>query len=156
MIAKACDALSDGSAKTITEAADIAGCHRVYLSKSLRRAHVRQYLLEKANLGLLAAAPAAAKIKVELMHGAKSEVVKSDCATEVLALAGIQVARAPAAVAAVQVNVGCAGYVLTGDDDMPGELPPGPGYVIDLRGASRRSQQEAEPAEAPTVDAEEP
>jgi hypothetical protein len=83
-VKRACDLLERGEAKTITDAAAMAGISREYLSRSLGKGHIQGYLNSRARrrlaLGVLRAA--ATKVERDSLH------VRNQASSDVLALAG--------------------------------------------------------------------
>lgn len=110
-VREACELLADGTAKTITGAAEQVGLTREHLSKQLKKEHVQTYLTREAKRRVSSAVLRAANVKVDLLE-AESERVRSDVASELLAIQGI---KAPSDKGGVSVNVNVQ-----------------PGYVIDL------------------------
>jgi hypothetical protein len=109
----AIDALLDGSAKNLTQAAQRAGCSREYLSRFLsRRPDAVAFMQQRAARTLGVASTVAAARMASLIH-AESEHVSYRAAEHVLGVSGIKPARDP------QVNVNIVQSV---------------GYCIDLRG----------------------
>jgi hypothetical protein len=109
----ACDALVNGYAKTITEAAEKAGISREYLSRRLGESHIAEHLRQKAHRVVSVAAGRAAATKVELLD-CESLHVRSDASTFVLGVAGIKPTPDPN----INLNIELkAGYVIDLRDD---------------------------------------
>lgn len=86
-VKRACDLLERGEAKTITDAAAMAGISREYLSRSLGKGHIQGYLNSRARRRLALGVLRAAATKVELLD-CDSLHVRNQASSDVLALAG--------------------------------------------------------------------
>jgi hypothetical protein len=112
-IRAAIDSLVNGEAKTVTDAAVIAGLSREHLSRELGKPHIAARLKNKTLRNLAISAARAGAVKTELM-ASPNEMVKDRASTFILGLAGIQ----PAASPSVHVNIEMkAGYVIDLSDD---------------------------------------
>jgi hypothetical protein len=107
-------ALNSGAAKTITDAAALAGISRPYLSRSMGLPHVAEYARAMSARTIALASGRAAAVKVDLLD-CESSHVRNDASTFVLGVAGIQ---------PVQTNVNL---------NFNGEMPRA-GWVLDIRG----------------------
>jgi hypothetical protein len=116
----AVDALTSGTAKTVTEAAEKAGISREYLSRRLSEPHIAEYLRQKAARVVAIAAGRASGRLVELLD-ADSEHVSFDATKHTLGIAGIK----PVADPNVNLNFefNAAGYVIDLRDD-PIDISP--------------------------------
>jgi len=102
-----------GECKTVTDAAAKANCTREYLSRSLSRPDIAEYLRNKAGRTIAIAAARAAAVKVDLLD-CDSSHVRNDASSFVLETAGIRPARDP------QVNLNLsvsAGYIIDLSND---------------------------------------
>lgn len=88
-IRAAIDALVQGEAANITEAAKIAGLSREHLSRQLSRPHIAELLNNKVKRHLAINAAKAGVTKVQLLDSA-NEMVRDRASTFVLGLAGIK------------------------------------------------------------------
>jgi hypothetical protein len=118
----ACDALVNGYAKTLTEAAERVGITREYLSRRLGEPHIVEHLRQRAHRVVSIAAGRAAATKVELLD-CDSLHVRSDASTFVLGVAGIKPTPDPN----ISLNIGSAraGYVIIlGEERVTPPLEP--------------------------------
>jgi hypothetical protein len=111
-VKKVVNLLESGQAKTITEAATIVGVSREFISRSLGKVHVTDWLHARAKKKLSMAVVRAATVKVALLDSA-SDHVRNDASSEILQLADIR--PTPNSSPLVNVNVS-------------------PGYIINLSG----------------------
>src|ERR1700722_6320160 len=88
-IKAACDAIISGQAKTVTDAAALAGISREYLSRQLGEPHVQEHLRQKAARNV-AIASGRASARIGELIDAGSEHVSFDASKHVLAIAGIK------------------------------------------------------------------
>lgn len=119
LVRKACELLSSGTCKTISDTARHLGCSREHLSNSLTKPHVKAYLARNATWKTLLAVERAAQVKIDLLDTA-SAAVRSDVASEILALNGIAPPKRNDVVQVTLANVS-PGYVIK--LDAPGEEP---------------------------------
>lgn len=114
-------AMVAGEVRTVTQAAEKVGCTREYLSRSLSRPDIAEYLRNKAGRTIAVAAARAAAVKVDLLD-CESSHVRNDASTFVLETAGIRPARDP------QVNFNLsvsAGFVIDlSEPDDPINITP--------------------------------
>ena len=107
-IKRACAALVDGEAQTLTQAAAIAKIRREQVSIALNKPHVVAYLKERACRALAIASGRAAAVKVGLLES-PSEHVRNDASTFILGVNGMR----PNADTQVNVSIDIkAGYVI--------------------------------------------
>jgi hypothetical protein len=119
LVRDACDLILCGEVKTIQGAAERLNCSREHLSRSLAKDHVQIYLQREAKRKVSAAVARAAVVKTDLLE-AMSEHVRSQVASEILAIGGIQAPKEPTT---TNVNVGVSvGYVI-GLDSAPSASP---------------------------------
>ena len=112
-VKEAIAAMVSGECKTVTDAAAKANCTREYLSRSLSRPDIAEYLRNKAGRTIAIAAARAAAVKVDLLD-CDSSHVRNDASSFVLETAGIRPARDP------QVNLNLsvsAGYIIDLSND---------------------------------------
>jgi hypothetical protein len=95
-IRAAIDAMVAGEAKTITEAAAVAGCSREHLSRELGKPHVNELLRGKVLRNLALASARAGDTKVKLLDS-PNELVRDRASSFILGLAGISPEAAPTA-----------------------------------------------------------
>ena len=95
-IRAAIDAMVAGDAKTVTEAAVVAGCSREHLSRELGKPHVNEPLRSKVLRNLALASARAGDTKVKLLDS-PNELVRDRASSFVLGLAGISPEAAPTA-----------------------------------------------------------
>jgi hypothetical protein len=115
----ACDALTSGDVKSLTDAAEKAGLSREYLSRQLSVPHIAKYLRQKAARVVAIAAGRASGRLVELLD-ADSEHVSFDATKHTLGIAGIK----PVEHSRLDVNITAfAGYVIDLRDD-PIDITP--------------------------------
>lgn len=105
---KALDLLASVEGIEKQAAAHEAGITPEHLSRSLNKDHVQAYLTRKAKRHLTLAVLRASNVKVDLL-AAESERVRSDVASEVLALQGIKPVEDKRA--SVNINI-TPGYVI--------------------------------------------
>ena len=92
----AIDAMVAGEAKTVTDAAKVAGLSREHLSRELGKPHIAEALRNKVLRNLAISAARAGAVKSELLDS-PNEMVRDRASTFVLGLAGITTESAPAA-----------------------------------------------------------
>jgi hypothetical protein len=115
----ACEALTSGDAKSVTDAAEKAGISREYLSRRLSEPHVTEFLRQKAARTVAIAAGRASGRLVELIDS-ESEHVSFDATKHTLAIAAIK----PAAEPNISLNIEMrAGYVID-LSDKPRDVTP--------------------------------
>jgi hypothetical protein len=85
----ACEAITSGEVKTITDAAAKAGVTREYLSRELSKPHIAEFLRQKA-ARVVAIAAGRASARVTELVDAASEHVSFDASKHVLGIAGIK------------------------------------------------------------------
>jgi hypothetical protein len=111
-VRRAAELLESGEAKSVAEAARQLECSRGYLSRHLNRPDVLAKLKSEARLEIAHSLTRAVRTKISMLDSA-SDHVKSEAASEIMALNGIQAPRAPTM--AVQVNnfgADSPGYVI--------------------------------------------
>ena len=112
----AIDLLASGEARHVQAAADALRCDRGWLATQLKKSHVRDYAIGIARGELSGALTRAARVKVELLSSDETPAkVRSEIASEILALEGITASKRDTA---VNVNVQ-AGYIVRLDDGAP-------------------------------------
>jgi hypothetical protein len=122
----AIDALLNGSATNLTQAAKVAGCSREYLSRFLsKRPDAVTYMQQRAARVLGVASTVAAARMASLIH-AESEHVSFRAAEHVLGVSGIAPANQPQVSLSVELR---AGYVI--DLSEPGQPMKVVGGVVD-------------------------
>jgi len=84
----AIDAMVAGDAKTITDAAALAGISREHLSRELSKPHVTEHLRQKIHRGLAVGAARAGATKLALLDS-PNEMVRDRASGYVLGLIGI-------------------------------------------------------------------
>ena len=89
LVRDACDLMELGKVRTWTEAAEQLNCSRAHLSRQINKEHVKAYLQQTAKQKLSHAIGRAARVKMDLLE-AVSEKVRSEVASELLAMGGIQ------------------------------------------------------------------
>jgi hypothetical protein len=92
----AIDAMVAGDAKTITDAAAVAGISREHLSRELSKVHVTEHLRQKIKRTLAVGAARAGATKLALLDSS-SEIVRDRASSYVLGLIGIVPEAATAA-----------------------------------------------------------
>jgi hypothetical protein len=137
-IRAAIDALVQGDAKSITEAAEKAGLSRSHLSRELGKPHITAVLRDKVLRNLAVNSAKAGATKVQLLDSA-NEMVRDRASSFILGLAGI------APEAALAHGGGVSGR-------------RGPGWIIDLADAPTQPGlviyvHPATPPAAPATDA---
>lgn len=118
LVREACDLIANGEVRSIQAAADRLQCSREHLSRQLGQDHVNAYLQLEAKRRISSAVVRASQVKLDLLD-AVSEKVRSDVASELMAISGIQ---APKQNNQTNVNVSVSA-----------------GYVIDLQGLHTQS-----------------
>lgn len=102
------DLLETGECKTRKAAAIRAGLHPDYVSRLLKKDHIRVFMERRARQTIVEALPRATFRMVELLD-AKSEHVAADMSRHIAAIGGIK----PAEQAQVSVNIDVrAGYII--------------------------------------------
>jgi hypothetical protein len=109
LVREACELIATGQVKTITGAAEVLNCSREHLSKQLNRSHVQDYLAREAKRKISASVYRAAHVKIDLLD-ATSEKVRSEVASEIMAIGGIAAPKNPGLT--INNNVAVAGYVI--------------------------------------------
>jgi hypothetical protein len=84
----AIDAMVEGTAKTITAAADHAGLSREHLSRELSKPHITEHLRQKIKRSLAVGAARAGATKLALLDS-PNEMVRDRASSYVLGLLGI-------------------------------------------------------------------
>jgi hypothetical protein len=84
----AIDAMVDGTAKTITAAAEHAGLSREHLSRELSKPHITEHLRQKIKRSLAVGAACAGATKLALLDS-PNEMVRDRASSYVLGLLGI-------------------------------------------------------------------
>ena len=97
----AIDAMVDGTAKTVTAAADHAGLSREHLSRELSKPHVTEHLRQKIMRSLAVGAARAGATKLALLDS-PNEMVRDRASSYVLGLLGIVPESSPSDRSAVQ------------------------------------------------------
>jgi hypothetical protein len=110
LVDRACRLVANGDAKGVTDCAEKLGCARTYLSRALGRSHVKKHLAEMASLDVSLALTYATRVKIQLL-AASSEAVRSDVASEIMAINGIAPPRG-GGITINNTNVQQAGYVI--------------------------------------------
>ncbi|MGX4772007.1 hypothetical protein ACWAUC_19730 [Bradyrhizobium guangdongense] len=95
-IMAAIDAMVHGDAKTVTDAAVVAGISREHLSRELGKPHIARALHDKASRNISIAAAKASATKVSLLDSS-NELVRDRASSFILGVAGISPENAPAA-----------------------------------------------------------
>jgi hypothetical protein len=87
-VRNAIDVMVDGTAKTVTAAADHAGLSREHLSRELSKPHVTEHLRQKIKRSLAVGAARAGVTKLALLDS-PNEMVRDRASSYVLGLLGI-------------------------------------------------------------------
>jgi hypothetical protein len=104
-VTAAIDFMVAGKAKTISEAAEMAGIARETLSRALNKAHIGEHLRQKVVKHLAINAARAGAVKVELLESA-NELVRDRSSSFVLGLAGIQPETTPSLNVNLEIKAG--------------------------------------------------
>jgi hypothetical protein len=140
----AIDVLVDGTAKTVTAAADHAGLSREHLSRELSKPHVTEHLRQKIKRSLAVGAARAGVTKLALLDS-PNEMVRDRASSYVLGLIGIVPDSSPVDRSAIQ-QPGLQ-IVIYGSPDRP-PVVVGPAPMQQIEHEAPAGSRIADPAEA--------
>jgi hypothetical protein len=125
----AIDAMVEGTAKTITAAADHAGLSREHLSRELSKPHITEHLRQKIKRSLAVGAARAGFTKLALLDS-PNEMVRDRASSFVLGLLGI-VPEASAADRSAAQMPGLQIVIYGSQDKPPMTIGPAPTQQIE-------------------------